>query len=199
MRTPKRLIVTLAGLLLAAAGALTTATPASAVSIPIAGSFTNYGSGKCFGPVPGPDGNYFVNGLPIQQFSCDVGDTHGPGGWATFIVGNVTVNGQSRLAFQIINGTSGQCLDDRDGRTSDRSPVQQWTCNRTSTTMQWVRGDDLNGAWQLLNVRALQNGGSACLDVAGGSLQDGAALQLYHCTAQNTAQHFYRTNFGMPA
>lgn len=61
-----------------------------------------------------------------------------------------------------------------------------------------MRGEDLNGAWQLLNVRALQNGGSACLDVAAGSLEDGAALQLYHCTSQNTAQHFYRTALGMP-
>jgi hypothetical protein len=66
------------------------------------------------------------------------------------------------------------CLDDQDGRTSDRSPIQQYTCNETSTTMQWMMGTgDGNGYNPLLNMRALQNGGSACLDVAGGSYEAG--------------------------
>jgi hypothetical protein len=89
------------------------------------------------------------------------------------------------------------CLDDRDGRTADRSPVQQWTCNDTSTTMQWIRGDVVgdNGQGtffqQLISMRAMQNSGARqCLDVAGGSYEAGAALQLYHCTAGNSAQHF---------
>jgi hypothetical protein len=57
--------------------------------------------------------------------------------------------------------------------------------------MQWMLGDSLGGARQLINLRAVRNGGSACLDVANGSGSDGAVLQLYHCTAQNTAQHFF--------
>jgi hypothetical protein len=74
--------------------------------------------------------------------------------------------------------------------------VQQWTCNDTSTTMQWVLGDSLDGTQQIINVRAVQNGGSRCLDVAGGSLADGAGLELYHCTAGNTAQHFSNARSG---
>jgi len=110
--------------------------------------------------------------------------------WGIVPVADVFVFPSTRTAYQIVNWQSHQCLDDRDGRTSDRSPVQQWTCGN-STTMLWVLGDSLGGARQLMNLRALQNGGSACLDVANGSGSDGAVLQLYHCTAQNTAQHFF--------
>src|SRR5262245_42866673 len=41
--------------------------------------------------------------------------------------------------YHFVNRGSGQCLDDRDGATADWSPVQQWACNNTSTTMLWRR------------------------------------------------------------
>jgi hypothetical protein len=214
MRKPKRLIFALAGLMVAVGTALSAAGPASAARAvspaPAAamspaftecsficpfGQVTNYGSGECIAPVPGPDGNYAVNGLAIEQFSCPVPLYAGPQVWILHPVGTRNINGRNMDAYHLVNSQSRQCLDDRDGRTSDRSPVQQWTCNDTSTTMQWVLGDEFYGSRQLLNVRALQNGGSACLDVAGGSLADGAELQLYHCTAQNTAQHFFGPAF----
>ena len=92
----------------------------------------------------------------------------------------------------MINQGTGQCLDDRDGKTSDWSPVQQWTCNDTSTTMLWALGSFQNGAAQLLNLRAIQNGGSTCLDVAHGSVDDGGVLQLYDCMDGDAAQHLLR-------
>ena len=209
MRTPKRLIFAVAGLMVAAGTALSaaagpagaaeavTTAPASAVSLAFtpcriicpAGHVTNFGSGKCIEPVPGPDGNYAVNGLGIEQFTCQPSPSVIPV-WGIVPVADVYVFPFTRTAYHIVNWQSGQCLDDRDGRTSDRSPVQQWTCGN-STTMLWVLGDSLGGARQLMNLRALQNGGSACLDVANGSGSDGAVLQLYHCTAQDTAQHFF--------
>jgi Ricin-type beta-trefoil lectin domain-like len=143
-------------------------------------------------PVPDPDAGYAVNGLDIEQFTCTPsGQVNLTQIWGVVPIADVFVWPQVRTVYHIVNWQSGQCLDDRDGRTSDRSPVQQWTCNDTSTTMLWFLGDSLNGARQLLNFRAYQNRGSQCLDVAGGSLADGAVLQLYHCTFQNTAQHFF--------
>ena len=209
MRKPKRLILALAGLMLAVGAALGAAAPAGAAmtagaahASAVSPAFTkcniicpfgdifNYGSGECIAPVPDPDIGYAANNLAIEQFSCDPQFSL-PQTWAMEPVGDAFVNGITRTVYHIINYQSHQCLDDRDGRTSDQSPVQQYTCNNTSTTMQWVRGDSLGGAYQLLNLRAVQNGGSTCLDVAGGSLEDGAVLQLYHCTSQNAAQLFY--------
>jgi hypothetical protein len=106
-------------------------------------------------------------------------------------IADTYLNGQTMTVYHINLFNSGMCLDDRDGRISDRSPVQEWTCNDNSNTMMWVLGGEYYGSWQLINLRALLNGGSACLDVAAGSLADGAVLQLYHCTAQNPAQHFF--------
>ena len=57
--------------------------------------------------------------------------------------------------------------------------------------MLWMLGTgDGTDAVQLVNLRAVQNGGSTCLDVAYGSVEDGAVLQLYHCTDGNPAQQF---------
>jgi hypothetical protein len=80
-----------------------------------------------------------------------------------------------------------QCLDDMDGRTTDRNPVQQWTCNG-STSMVWGLADVGNPLGdQIINERAL-----VCLDVSDGSLQDGARLQIYNCfdSQGNIAQHY---------
>jgi hypothetical protein len=193
MLHPKRLIVALAVVLLAGGTAVAAASPAGAApsrAIEPKGPITNYGSGECIAPVPDPDGGYAVNGLDIEQFTCAT-QFSAPQWWKWVTVGNVTYNGQTSITYHLVNMQSNQCLDDRDGSTTDRSPVQQWTCNDTSTTMQWMLGDSLGGARQLINLRAVRNGGSACLDVANGSGSDGAVLQLYHCTAQNTAQHFF--------
>jgi hypothetical protein len=205
------MIVALAGLVVAAGTALSAAGPAgaaeavpsqtSAMSFSGAckvicpfGQIINFGSGECLTPVPGPDGIYRVNGLGIEQFTC-VANSDGSHPlqqlWSMIPGGTVGVFGVTTTVYHIVNWASGQCLDDRDGQTADRSPVQQWTCNDTSDTMQWVLLDNLAGSQQLINLRAVRNSGSACLDVAGGSLQDGAVLQLYHCTSGNTAQHFY--------
>jgi ricin-type beta-trefoil lectin protein len=188
MRTPKRMIMTLAGLLMAAGGALATAPPAGAVvpGVQVV-AIRGLGSGKCIAPVAGPDGVITYAGLPIQQFTCD--NQNRTQTWILWYVGHTTVTNLD--VYHVINQGTGLCLDDRDGKTSDWSPVQQWTCNDTSSTMLWALGDFQNGAQQLINLRAVQNGGSRCLDVAHGSVQDGAALQLYHCMDGDDAQHFF--------
>jgi hypothetical protein len=192
MRTPKRMIMSLAGLLMTAGGVLATAPPVGAqvpgVSVV---EIRGLGSNKCAAPVPGSDGVITYAGLPVQQFTCDVSNRYQS--WVMWPVGYYPINGQNVLVYHMINQGTGQCLDDRDGRTSDWSPVQQWTCNDTSTTMLWALGSFQSGAAQLLNLRAIQNGGSTCLDVAHGSVQDGGVLQLYHCMDGDLAQHFFVT------
>jgi hypothetical protein len=194
MRKPKRLIAALAGLMAAAGTMLGTAAPASAADNPFIGPIVNYGSGMCLVPVPGPDGNLGFNNLPIQQTWCDSSVPEQQ--WHFVLIGSTYLDGAKSGIWHVVNQQTGMCLDDRDGRTADRSPVQQYTCNDSSTTMQWVLSgtlrDNIDGFDPLINMRALQNSGAhQCLDVAGGSGEAGAALQLYHCTAGNWAQHFH--------
>ena len=196
MRKPKRLIFAVAGLMAAAGTMLGAAAPASAADNPFIGPIENYGSGMCLVPIPGDDGNLGVNNLPIQQTWCDSSVPEQQ--WQLRLVGSTYLDGVRSGVWQVVNQGTGMCLDDRDGRTANRSPVQQYTCNDTSTTMQWVldghyrdvMSDGVYGFNPLINMRALQNGAHQCLDVAGGSYEAGAALQLYRCWAQNPAQHF---------
>lgn len=138
MRKPKRMIFALAGLMVAAGTMLGTAGPASA-SLSQVDFIVNYGSGMCIEPVPGDDGNLGVNGLPIQQSWCDRSVPQQQ--WDFELIGRTTYDGRTHGVWLIVNEQTGMCLDDRDGRTADRSPVQQWTCTTASTTMQWTLGD----------------------------------------------------------
>jgi hypothetical protein len=132
--------------------------------------FYNLGSGLCLQPqYEAP-----TNGLTIVQQPCNDNDLYQRWWFQLLVQDRTTPLG----TYRIINSGSGQCLDDRDGRTANGSPVQQWTCNYTSNTMQWKfenGGDRYN--YQFRNVRS-----GKCLDVRGGSLQPGAVLQIYECT-----------------
>jgi len=130
-----------------------------------------------------------INGLAIVQQPCNGNDLYQRWFFLT-----VRLDYQQPGIYRIINSGSGQCLDDRDGKTADRSPVQQWTCNYTSTTMQWKLETIGYSAYnpdygQFINMRS-----GKCLDVRAGSSAPGAALQIYHCTSTgsnaNLAQVF---------
>jgi Ricin-type beta-trefoil lectin domain-like len=54
---------------------------------------------------------YTDNGTGAQRFSISVTDTSDP------------------TAFEVVNQTSGKCLDDTDWGTGDRNPLQQWSCS----------------------------------------------------------------------
>jgi len=140
--------------------------------------FKNMGSGLCLQP----ETEAPWNGLGIVQQPCNEADLFQRWSFQT-----VRLDYGKPGIYLIINTGSGQCLDDRDGATADWSPVQQWSCNFTSTTMQWMLvdpGRPLIGL-QYKNVRT-----GKCLDVRGGSLQPGAVLQIYHCTSTPTAPNY---------
>jgi hypothetical protein len=139
----------------------------------------NYGSRLCLQP----ESEVPINGLAIVQQPCNANDLYQRWRFMT-----VRLDYGKPGIYWIINSGSRQCLDDRDGKTADRSPVQQWTCNfsRTSTTMQWkleTVGYSPNRVYwgQFINMRS-----GKCLDVRAGSSAPGAALQIYRCTSTGT-------------
>ncbi len=138
----------------------------------------NFGSRLCLQP----EYEAPANGLAIVQQPCS-GSVYQR--WFFWVK---SMEFQKPGIYWIVNSGSGQCLDDRDGKTADWSPVQQWTCNYTSTTMQWKLETvgyspypDYPPWGQLINLRS-----GKCLDVRGGSSAPGAALQIYHCTSTGT-------------
>jgi hypothetical protein len=142
---------------------------------------SNFGSGLCLQPQTEAP----LNGITIVQQPCSIG-TDWYQNWQWDLIGAVSYGHPG--TYRIINVGSRQCLDDRDGKTADWSPVQQWTCNRTSTTMQWkvetVGIDPYNPypTWaQFINIRS-----GKCLDVRSGSSAPGAVLQIYHCSSKGT-------------
>jgi ricin-type beta-trefoil lectin protein len=141
-----------------------------------------------------------INGLAIVQQPCNRDDLYQRWSFQLHLMTGQLDGRNYRQAgiYWVVNSGSGQCLDDRDGKTADRSPVQQWTCNDTSTTMAWklvtvgkicaISPQDCPplevlpvrhhpSTAQFINMRSKK-----CLDVRGGSSAPGTALQIYHCT-----------------
>ena len=165
MKTHRRIaaLVTVAGTLAAvgAAGA-----PAYASYYQIA----NYGSGKCAGIRPF---EYYNNGATVVQQTCNGSPEQA---WSDVPIGG----GYHRF----LNGRSGKCMDIRDGRNANRTPVQQWDCTNY-WGMAW-----LATVPSYVPIPIKSGKGGRCLDVSGGSLQDGAVIQIYDCARNNdnTAQ-----------
>jgi hypothetical protein len=84
-----------------------------------------------------------------------------------------------------VNAASRKCMDVTDGTNADWTPVQQWTCTYTPG-MAWKTPTILPYPAVPFQVKSAIGG--RCLDVRGGSLQDGAVIQIYHCTSNNPAQ-----------
>jgi hypothetical protein len=144
--------------------------------------FFNTGSRLCLQPTYEAP----INGLSIVQQPCNSNNLYQK--WSFWAI---RLDYQKPGIYQIRNSGSGQCLDDRDGASADGSPVQQWTCNFDSTTMQWRLEDvGASNSYQFRNMRT-----GKCLDVRAGSLAPGAALQIYRCTStatsHNAAQLFW--------
>jgi ricin-type beta-trefoil lectin protein len=130
----------------------------------------NYGSGLCLEPAGSGWGE------PILQQHCNGSLTQR---WT-----RISATATHDL---ILNVGTRNCLDVRDGVNADRTVVQQWGC-RNVPSMRW-RTSTLIPDLYFKIISAI---GSRCLDVAGGSLQPGAQLQIYACTSgtSNTAQIF---------
>jgi hypothetical protein len=179
----RRTAISMAGVLLAAG--TTVAGAQAALAANPDGSFQMMAAtGKCLEVVPDPSGNFYIAGNRIQQRTCDGSPQQ------QWFLDNL--GGQfhdwwpNHPNYHIVNRMTLQCLDDVDGATNNRNPVQQWPCN-TSDSMVWglfAIGNPLGD--EVVNSRA-----SKCLDVTDGSLADGTPIQIYNCFGEgNIAQHF---------
>src|SRR5215813_9824223 len=127
----------------------------------------NYGSGLCLEPSGSGLGD------PILQQPCD---SNRP----AQIWGASGATATQYLISNKVHAT--HCLDVRDGVNADRTVVQQWSCDIQAHSMRWQFSTLVPDHFFKL-VSAI---GSRCLDVAGGSLEPGAKIQIYRCTQANT-------------
>jgi hypothetical protein len=78
--------------------------------------------------------------------------------------------------FHLMNAVTGLCLDARGGATN-RTPVQQWTCDNI-TNENW----EVTGPAFTVNLKSKVSGANNfCLDVPGGQTTAGLAMQIYVC------------------
>jgi hypothetical protein len=157
------------------AGALSTVSFAAAATPADALLIRNYGSGMCAGIRAFESHN---NGATVVQQPC-TGQFEQQ--WQHIDV----FNGNSYFR----NYASGMCMDVRDGVNADSTPVQQWTCTRAGIrSMTWKTTFPIPVVVPSQVKTSLGDDRHRCLDVRGGSAEDGAVIQIYHCTDNNPAQ-----------
>jgi hypothetical protein len=137
----------------------------------------NFGSGMCV------EVNRFhavgEHGTDIVQRTCDGSDVQ------LWVPNRLASSNDS---WNFINRASGMCLNDTAGNPADWTPTEQWECNGSPHEI-WRIGPniDLGGVHQIW--RNQPGHPVQCLDVANGSHDDGATVQLFHCTGwSNGAQ-----------
>jgi hypothetical protein len=165
--------------LLVAGSLLVIGAPASADYYEI----RNFGSGMCAGL---NSWEYFDNGAPVVQLTCDRSPEQL---WSAVPL--------SDGYYMFVNARSGKCMDVRDGKNADWTPVQQWACTNTNG-MKWkTLIPAYVPRWVTSKLGVTRPGDpwehGRCLDVRSGSLEARAAIQLYHCVVDNTAQAFTTT------
>ena len=132
----------------------------------------NFGSGLCIQTDPadsGPD-------IQLVQEECNRGN---PAQLWFFD----TLGGSD---YHIINVGTFNCM--RALANVDRAQVQTIDCTNISDSRWSVSGPlPTTVPHQIISRVA---GGSRCLDVAEGSKEAGAKIQLFHCTSNNAAQVF---------
>jgi hypothetical protein len=123
-------------------------------------TIANFGSGMCAEPV----GDY--NGAPVVQRVCT---GRAEQNWAKVNLGG----GQQLLVNQRYFN---KCLDVRDGKSADRTPIQQWACTNTP---------GMN--WKFVQIfdrynKVVSRIGGKCLDVRDGKNADRTPIQQWACT-----------------
>jgi len=173
VRLKMAVVTAVAGVVLAGGLAMPSAASANTTQ----GKIVNWGSGFCLDV--GHYGNLYDNGVRIQQWACG---TDSRQVWQLVVTSNPST---FKLGYKVVNSASGKCLDVVDGKNADRTPIQQWDCRfgHYAASQTWY----LDPA---VPTRIVSDIGGRCLEVAGGSLIQGAYLQTYHCTSNNPAQIF---------
>jgi|SoiMethySBSTD1v2_1073268.scaffolds.fasta_scaffold1019996_2 hypothetical protein len=135
----------------------------------------NFGSEMCAGL---NSWELYSNGAPIVQHTCNGSPEQL---WSAVPVGSDY--------YMFVNLRSGKCMDVTNGTDANWTPVQQWACTNTNG-MKWktpVPAFTPHWVTTRLGARPPYVQGR-CLDVRGGSLEEGAQIQIYNCTSNNSAQ-----------
>ncbi len=159
MKNPLTIIAILVGMVPSVIGGSVAAQPATFMIV-------NAGSGLCLEP------NGSGLGEPILQQPCD----------STRLTQRWVKSPATTTHSLIANKGYPTCLDVRDGVNANGTVVQQWSCDIQAHSMRWQFSTLVPDRFFKL-VSAI---GSRCLDVAGGSLEPGAKIQIYRCTQNNT-------------
>ena len=122
----------------------------------------NYGSGMCLQP---PPGHVTEVGFQLVQAPCHEG----------LIEQRWTLESLGGNSYRWSNRSTFGCMD-AHGPNANRTPVDTWPCS-TISNQRWI----MQGG----NFYIKSAIGGRCLDVAGGSLQAGAPIQIYACTSDN--------------
>ncbi len=133
-------------------------------------------------PVPlcaQPEGGLLAgNGSVVKEVPCVSSDESQF--WRVDVLEERTIGGALYHRSRLLNSGTLKCLDLTDGNAANGTPLQLWTCNLTSTTMQWWYPAALentpNGFATITNRRS-----NKCVDVRGGSPLSGTVIQNYGC------------------
>jgi hypothetical protein len=136
----------------------------------------NSGSGKCLER----NGDGF--GEPILQQDC-IEDPVDPRFNNQVWVQSKARETNGLMRYQIASLLPANvCLDVRDGVNADRTVVQQWGCDLHHPSKRW----EFHVLVPNTVFKLRSEIGRRCLDVAGGSLEPGAQIQIFRCTEDNS-------------
>ena len=159
--------LTIVGILV---GAGLTVFAGAAAAQPATFVIVNAGSGLCLEP------NGSGLGEPILQQPCDSNRLT-----QRWVKSPATVT-HSLIA----NKGHPTCMDVRNGVNADRTVVQQWSCDIQARSMRWKLTTLVPDRFFKFVSAISSEKDPRCLDVAGGSLEPGARIQIYRCTQANT-------------
>ena len=136
----------------------------------------------------GDSGGPFISGNQAQGTLSGMNSggncTNGGGTIFQPIAETLGVYGLSLVTTSHLVGFNNRCIDVPNSSATDGLPVQMWDCNNNSGQSLTIAHDG--------TIRVL----GKCLDVAWGSVDNGATIQIMQCTAGNTAQQFKLTAAG---
>jgi len=124
-----------------------------------------------------PDGGY--DGARIRQLPCGEPNDYSQF-WTIEGVTEAKQNGVPVRWARFRNVATLKCLDLTDGNTADWTPLQQWTCNFSSTTMRWGYPAALEDNPDALGKITSRRSGK-CVDVQDGAPWPGTVIQNFHC------------------
>ncbi len=147
----------------------------------------------------GPDG-FYNNNTRVTEWGCN---GHNDQQWSVHRYGTSPVGD---ALYQIINLQSRKCLEVRNANQFAGTPVDQFTCGTTgsfdslSTQLWGVAYEPSSGGLYLIPYSNLRFSGIQllCLDVAGGSTDDGTMLEQWPCNHGGNQQFVFNNQQGYP-